>query len=176
MPPKVLNPERIAAARALYDDPKVSIAVVRQFLKLGDATFARCRGEWGWPPRVRARRAPLAREAATGDAGNDDLHPAPDAPQDLNALALRLEALIASEVLRAGTQMQKKRPSAAALDRHTRIIASLTRSLMQIRQLTRSALDAADDSDAPDALGDLHAELARRLAGLRDEGAAPHAD
>lgn len=196
MPATVPSQERIAAARALYDDPSVSLEVVQKYLRLGGTTFARCREEWGWParvrtPSVRPRRAPLALAYFAGDAaagagedgaGKDGAglapvtghEPAP--PQDLNALALRLEAMIAREVLSAEAQMKKARPSAAILDRHTRAIASLTRSLAQIRQLTRSADDATDDTDSPAELDELRNELARRIAGLRNERRDRQAD
>ena len=193
---KVPSQERIAAARALYEDPKMSIASLATYLGLGLNTFARCRKEWGWPPRLRAKRvrvdaAPITAAALAAAGQNADGQGAdgqgadlaalpgsadPAAISDLAALGARLQETILREIARTNELLAKAKPGSAPVERQARALASLVRSLGQVRDMQRSGDDGHTETDAPAELDDLHAELARRVDRLRGEGEAAAAD
>lgn len=184
---------RIAAARAMYDDPGISLRQIAQFLEISAETLARCRKVWDWPLRQPAKRlqkterllgtvlAVPAPRSADSMANERELlawlpEPDPLAPKqatpDPATLATRLEAMVAAQLARLEDELAAKRPRAPQAERLARIIASLVRSLAQIKTLQRSDDAGTPETDTPQALDDLHDELARRLAGLRDDRAA----
>ena len=187
MPPKSRASERIAAARALYDDPAVTLVKIAKVLQISPETFAQLRKVWDWPPRAPARRVaktvrlldtplPPPDSAAVADPGERQellaaLHE-PAGPLDHAALLAQLDAALTAEIALATQQMKRGRPGTPQTERSARIMASLVRTLAQAKQLQRSGDAGLDEDAGPEALGDLHDELARRLDGLRDSGAA----
>lgn len=190
--------ERIAAARAMYDDRGVTLLEIARFLDISTQTFARCRAAWDWPPRKPTRRvekterllgvmlqAPPPRSAqaianelellATLPAvepETKDLRPV-NLPTSTATLAERLEAVVAAQMAQLERHCASKRPSAAEAERNARLLATLVRTLAQLKQSQRSDNVDSPEADTPDALRD---ELARRLAGLHDDGAAECTD
>ena len=181
MPLNSHAPARIARARAMYDDQAVPLVKIARFLKISPATLAKRRAEWDWPlrpARLRVGCAALAEgvldAAAVDSAAARPEPPEPTLPLDAAALAQRLETTLLAQLSQLDAQLAQGKPGTALMERVARILASLVRSLAQVKQVQRGGNDdaASAGADAPENLGDLHDELARRLDGLRAERAA----
>ncbi len=170
MPQKRAAPSRqkIAQARLLYDAGVAPIAEVAKLLGLSEAQFRRVRTAQGWPMRAAAGTPRNAKAAPP---------PFPEASGDLIA---RLEEAVQREFARAEATLEKKAP--ASIEASARTLASLVRTLAELKRMRREAgeaekqKDAHDDDDAdagrdapPRQLAELRAELARRLERLCGE-------
>jgi hypothetical protein len=175
--PETLDPDRLREAHKLYLDGAASVASIAASLGLNTSAFYRLRQREGWPPRpnpILARRKPAA---ASPPAAPDDRPPAPPCAEtppieDAAELTDRLERALAREVasFEAGAE-----PEAAPAGRNARILASLVKTLAELRKLeaapkTKRRQGQTHDGEAkrpPRDLAALREDLARKLAEFR---------
>jgi hypothetical protein len=159
-----LSQQAIEQAKLLYDAGVAPIAEVRAALRMSDKQFYAFRLAQGWPMRASPiKRAPQAPPAAMRRAPS-------------KSLIARLEHAVEREFERAEDALRKGGPK--SMEASARILASLVRSLAELKRMTRDAASAPRDAEEDDSgadepprrLAELRAELARRLERLGGEG------
>ena len=156
---KEIDEHVLKCARVLYEDTALPMAEIAKLMGVSDRTLQARAALLHWRPRPnsRARRR---------------LGMAPDtAPTDFAALARTVRAMVDKEIVEAERHLTKTGPRAprmADLERSARVLASLTKTLNELKRLEAGGTDAApkaenDDIDAED----YERDLARRLDALR---------
>jgi hypothetical protein len=143
-------------AKLLYDAGVEPVAKVRAMLGMSDKEFRAFRMAQGWPMRA----SPIRRRASTA--------PAP-AKKPSKSLIARLEDAVEREFARAETSLDEGEPK--SMEQSARVLASLVRSLSELKRMNRDAGLAPRDAEEGDESGaDASAdEPPRRLAELREE-------
>lgn len=164
--------EQIAQAKLLYDAGVAPIAEILKLLGMSAGRFRRFREQNGWPLRASA--------CAPKNATKAPEPPAAKPARIDGGLIARLEDAVEREFARAEAALEKHTPK--TIEASARTLASLVKTLAELKRMRRDANDAKDgdrDDDADDALSapdapprelaELRAELARRLERLRSE-------
>jgi len=155
---KRVNPSRnvVERAKLLYDAGVEPIAKVREMLGMSEPQFNAFRRAQGWPMRA----SPIRRRASAA--------PAP-AKKPSKSLIARLEDAVEREFARAESALEKGGPK--SMEQSARVLASLVRSLSELKRMNRDAGSAPRDAEEGDESGaDVSAdEPPRRLAELREE-------
>lgn len=160
--------QEIAQAKLLYDADVAPVGEVMRLLGMNASQFRTFREMHGWP----LRPSPIKRGAKI-----DKIERAPS-----RSLIARLEDAVEREFAHAEEALAKG--GSKTIEASARILASLVRSLGELKRMSRDASPAAADAredderasderllDAPPReLAELRAELARRLERLRGEG------
>jgi hypothetical protein len=158
--------EKIAQAKLLYDSGVTPVAEILKLLGMTAAQFRTFRINNDWPLRPSA----CARKPAP-----DEAPPAAKAPRDADRLIARLEDAVEREFARAEAALEKHAPK--TIEASARTLASLVKTLGELKRMRREAgetkdsddADGAADDEPPRELAELRAELARRLERLRGE-------
>jgi hypothetical protein len=154
----------IDKAKLLYDAGVEPLTKLREMLGMSEKQFRTFRLANGWPMRA----SPIKRAA-------HDM-PAPRAKPS-KSLITRLEQAVEREFARAESALQKG--GAKNIEASARVLASLVRSLSELKRMNRDASRAeeGDESGAdrsadepPRELAELREELARRLERLCSGG------
>lgn len=147
----------IERAKLLYDAGVEPIAKVREMLDMSEKQFRAYRIAQGWPMRA----SPIKRADAPRE-------PAP-AKTPSKSLIARLEEAVEREFARAESALETG--GAKNIEASARVLASLVRSLSELKRMTRDTAPAPDDAEEEDVSGaDASAdEPPRRLAELREE-------
>jgi len=177
--PSSPSPDKVAQARLLYDGGVAPIPEILKLLGMSQKTFYRYRLRHHWPMRESPLRPKI--QNAT------ERPPPRRAPGDAPALIARLEEAVTTEFSRVEAALGKKTPR--SVEQSARALASLVRSLAELKRLRREAeadtRNTRDDDDAsgddaddrpPRELAELRAELARRLERLGGAGPAGAGD
>lgn len=172
-----LDPDRLSAAHALYLEGAASVASIATSLGLTTGAFYRLRLREGWPTRpnpVVARQTPPP-VSQHDDAPAPDKQPPPvqaPAGEDDAQLTDRLERALAREVSSFEAEAD---PQAAPAGRNVRILASLVKTLAELRKLeaapkSKRRKGQMHDGQAqrpPRDLATLREDIAQRLAEFR---------
>ena len=165
-------------ARALYDSG-APVAQVAAVLGLKPDAFRRFRKKRGWP----LRPSPIAKRAAPPPpvAAAEPHEGAGEAPAKAVALRRRLSDMTNDNL----TSVQKSLASGSTKDieRNARVLASLVKTLSELRRLeeleprAEAPREAGDDDDEPPPrdIETLRAELARALERLSADAGGPQA-
>jgi hypothetical protein len=147
----------IDEAKLLYDAGVEPIAKVREMLGMSEPQFNAFRRAQGWPMRA----SPIRRGASAA--------PAPAKKKPSKSLIARLEDAVEREFARAETALDEGEPK--SMEQSARVLASLVRSLSELKRMNRDAGPAPRDAEEGDESGaDVSAdEPPRRLAELREE-------
>ena len=184
-----VDPEQQKHARYLYECTDTLVDDIAELLGISRGTlFVRIK-EWGWVPRLQvapriprrtrltlaqSESAPPAPTPGGGESGQAAAA-VPDAPFTVEQLARTGEReLEAIEKILAGLPPGEERPAQA--ERVARTLASLTRTLNEIRRMrhpapalmeeadfTASAAASENDDDLPREIDEFRRELARRI-------------
>lgn len=146
----------IERAKLLYDAGVEPIAKVREMLDMSEGQFRAFRLAQGWPMRASPiKRADAPREPAPTKAPS-------------KSLIARLEEAVEREFVRAETALEKGGPK--SMEASARVLASLVRSLSELKRMTRDSGPAASEAEEDESGADASAdEPPRRLAELREE-------
>jgi hypothetical protein len=146
----------IDKAKLLYDVGVEPVAKVREMLGMSERQFNAFRLARGWPMRA----SPIRRRASAGPAS---------AKKPSRSLIARLEDAVEREFARAETALEKGGPK--SMEQSARVLASLVRSLSELKRMNRDAGPAPRGAEEGDESGaDASAdEPPRRLAELREE-------
>ena len=171
------SPAKIAQAHSLHESG-ATWTVVAASLKCSVTTAQKYAGIWGWD-----LRSPASIEAGAKSAlpAIDTLQDAPDidAPVNTKALARRVERAVRSEL--GAIERRLNTSTAASAEKNARILASLVKSLAELRKLDRddaevrnrnTQSEGEDDGDnkPPRDMARLRQELADTLARIRSTG------
>jgi hypothetical protein len=173
-----LDPDRLSAAHALYLEGKASVASIATSLGLTTGAFYRLRLRDGWPTRpnpiVARQSTPPAFQQDSASAAWDKPPPPAQAPagEDDAQLTDRLERALAREVSSFEADAD---PQAAPAGRNVRILASLVKTLAELRKLeaapkSKRRKGQMHDGQAqrpPRDLATLREDIAQRLAEFR---------
>lgn len=165
--------QKIAQAKLLYDAGVAPVAEVMALLGMSESRFRSFRETHGWPLRA----SPIKRRGTKTHDGAAERAPS-------RSLIARLEDAVEREFAQAERALAKR--GSKSMEASARVLASLVRSLAELKRMSRDAgLTASgareDDERATDErfpdeppreLAELRAELARRLERLRGEGEA----
>jgi hypothetical protein len=175
--PIELSEAEIEQAKLLYD---AGITPIPEFLRLfnmSERRFLKFRRENGWPLRPSPCLPRAGREI-------DSVRPL-SSEKSARALIARLEEAVEREFGRAESALT--RPAPKTIETRARTLASLVKSLAELKRMSRDAqfdTDAAEEEgerngaddrnfdSSPRELAELRAELARRLERLRGDGQA----
>ncbi|MFN3888991.1 MAG: hypothetical protein ACK4MV_01245 [Beijerinckiaceae bacterium] len=189
-------PISLSEARALYDGG-APVAHVAAALGLKADAFRRFRKKHGWPLRpspvarradagpalAAAREPPHAPRATSAAAGDEGEPPATsDPPVDLPSVRRQ----VADAAQRELSKVQRTLSSGKTedIERNARLLASLVKSLAELRRLESldplnagapSAVEGQDDQRPPRDLETLRDELARALERMSGEPGGPGA-
>ncbi|HVV92096.1 MAG TPA: hypothetical protein VHD15_01635 [Hyphomicrobiales bacterium] len=183
-----ITPEQQEAARRRYEENGESLKAIAPSLNMAPRTlFGRAR-EWGWVMRGRTnsvRRHLAVERAATlnhiltlMEAQAAAPPSAPPPPEDAAAAAVDRAALTArirravEQELAKVERLLRRSGGRGALDGSARTLATLVKTLAELRRLETTAPPAAaevDDGAFAD-LDTLRLDLARRLEALCQEG------
>jgi hypothetical protein len=170
----ILSPEKVEEARLLYEANVIPVHEVAATIGMKrDAFYTLVRAQ-GWKlrrPPVHARGdVSRATKARLGVSVEEEKPPVPVAPMMPDELIPKIEAAINREFAHAEHALAHGEPRNA--EKTARTMASLVRSLAELKRVQRDAQghgtqnDAAGEAPARD-LAELKAELARRLDRLR---------
>jgi hypothetical protein len=149
-------PERadvVDKAKLLYDAGVEPVAKVREMLGMSEHQFRAFRLEQGWPMRA----SPIRR-------GDTSSAREPERKTSSRSLIARLEEAVEREFARAETALESGGPK--SIEQSARVLASLVRSLAELKRMNRDAPRGEEDPSGADASAD---EPPRRLAELREE-------
>jgi hypothetical protein len=173
--PIELSPAEIEQAKLLYDAGITPIPEFLRMLNMGERQFLKFRRENGWPLRPSPCLPRAGREI-------DSVRPL-SSEKSARALIARLEEAVEQEFARAESALSK--PAPKSIETRARTLASLVKSLAELKRLSRDAKPDKDDAEedgerngaddrnfdpSPRELAELRAELARRLERLRGAG------
>ncbi|MEA2833483.1 MAG: hypothetical protein QOG66_1685 [Methylobacteriaceae bacterium] len=176
----IISPETVEETRLLYEAAVVPVRDCMDNIGLKRDAFYALAHTLGW----KLRRPPATRRGDVGDVGNasdanetkpaaaeaPEMPPARVAPMMPDELIPKIEAAINREFAHAEHALAHGEPRNA--EKTARTMASLVRSLAELKRVQRDAQghgtqnDAAGEAPARD-LAELKAELARRLDRLR---------
>jgi len=172
-----ISPEQMAEGRRLYEQTRMPVADIAAMLGIAATTLYERSRAWGW--RRRINRIP--REDP--DRASDE--PAPGEVTTANAaIAARIERLVEHELTAIETIIAGHAPDderTEKVERSARVLASLSRTLQEVKRLDAKATPRKDDNDRPpDDPDEFAQDLVRRMdefarrhqASLRDEPAA----
>ena len=159
----------IEEARRLYDAGISYMRIGEALFKTTGAAYRLMQRE-AWPAR------PARRSGAPPSAGATAKRF--DTPMAADSLAHNIESIIRASL--RDVELRLKSSTAANAEKHARVLASLVKSLGELRKLEReagpkrSAREGEDDSGAstpgpPRDMAELRAELAAHLARLRPD-------
>lgn len=147
---RVFSDEEVAQVRRMFEKEGASIAAIAAHLHIAPATLSKRIKLWRLRRKSKSARPRPAK-------------PNPDAPLDLGRTAARLEKRLAREIV----TLEEKIDGGGDLEREARTLASLVKSLGELRRF--AAGHAGEPVDRNAELDELRAELARRLDRLAPE-------
>ena len=160
----ILTPELVEEARLVYDAGAVPVDDIAAMLGIKRAAFLNFRKKHGWKPRRVFNHPEKPTEADPG------VPVAPVRPLPPDELIPKIEAALNREFAHVEHALAHGHPRDA--EKTARIMASLVRSLAELKRVQRDAQghgtqsDGAGEAPARD-LAELKAELTRRLDRLR---------
>src|SRR5947209_12428842 len=160
----ILTPELVEEARLVYDAGAVPVEEVGAMLGYKRAGFVKFRKRQGWKLRRVFNHPDKPAEAGPG------VPVAPVRPLPPDELIPKIEAALNREFAHVEQALAHGHPRDA--EKTARTVASLVRSLAELKRVQRDAQghgtqrDGVDEPPTRD-LADLKAELARRLDRLR---------
>jgi hypothetical protein len=170
MTPRKPSAAAIAKARALYDDSLTPLQDIAATLKLSRHAFLTMRRKLAWPKRPAPAKAakPAPKPRLPEDGGCDE-------PIDTGALKKRLAHALRREIARVESELETVAPPGA--ERKARILASLVKTLADLRRLDDTmkqasqggAQDDGRDDGPPRDLATLRQALVERLEDLRGQ-------
>ncbi|TMI99407.1 MAG: hypothetical protein E6G97_22705 [Alphaproteobacteria bacterium] len=181
VPSRPISPEQMAEGRRLYEQTRMPVADIAAMMGIGARTFFTRVRQWGW--RRRMSRIPLTDSPRTpADAAPAPPSPSFDAvatPKTTVALAERIERLVEREltaiesvIVRHGLDNEHTEQ----VERSARVLASLARTLQEVKRLDATDARRKDDNDrGPDDPDVFFQGLLRRLEefAARDEEPLP---
>lgn len=167
MTPRKPSAAAIAKARALYDEGLTPLQDIGLGLKLSRHAFLTLRRQLDWPTR------PAAAKAANPAPKPRLTHSDADEAVDTGALKRRLAHALRREIARVESELETVAPPGA--ERKARILASLVKTLADLRRLDDTmkqashggAQDDGRDDGPPRDLATLRQALVERLDDLR---------
>jgi hypothetical protein len=169
MTPRKPSAAAIVKARALYDDGLTPLHEIAASLKLSRHAFLTLRRNLDWPKRPAPAKAakPASKPRPPDDAA--------DEPIDTAALKRRLAHALRREIARVESELENVAPPGA--ERKARILASLVKTLADLRRLDDTmkqasqggAQDDGRDDGPPRDLATLRQALVERLEDLRGQ-------
>ena len=166
VPPRPVSPEQLAEGRRLYEQTRMPVEDIAAMMGIGTRTFYTRVRAWGW--RRRGSRIPLSDPQRS--APQEPLEPParPSAPHELT-LATRIERLVEQELSSIEKIMRRRggdESRSDEMDRSARVLASLARTLQEMKRLDADDTRRQDDNDRGPADPD---EFARELLRQLDE-------
>lgn len=172
----VIEPERIAQARHLYETTAMPVADIADLLGIGLTTLMKRIKLWGWVPRNRrlAELDAAAKAEVPLKAIREAAAPAIAVAEKATLLA-RVRAAVESEI--ATIEHVLQRVEAAQLrstdaERAARTLATLVRTLKELTVLERPAETASGEESEGEFrdIDEFRSKLAERLDRLRASG------
>jgi hypothetical protein len=173
----IISPEKVEETRLLYEAAVVPVRDCMDNIGLKRDAFYALVHTLGW----KLRRPPATRRGDAGDASDanetkpaaaeaPEIPPVPVGPMMPDELIPKIEAAINREFAHAEHALAHGEPRNA--EKTARTMASLVRSLAELKRVQRDAQGDGTHNDGPDEapardLAELKAELARRLDRLR---------
>jgi len=132
VPARIFMPEQSANARFRYEETDEPNASIARSLGISERTFSRNVVKWGWEKRRQPLRRNMLQLAAPATAPA----PAPMTCEDEAAAAdIETTAHRAVEAIRLMVARLPKGRNVSAVERIARALATLTRTLQEVRQL-----------------------------------------
>lgn len=172
IPLKTIPPEVLTEVRRLYERTNVHLDDIAAIAGIAPSTLSRRIRQWGW--KRRSERIPRAGPDPAGEgAHGSGTESASATPAGEAAAAIEEGIMLAIEkqveaIERVVANLNASPPQAVESERAARSLASLSRTLAEIRTLRTARMDArADDRDGfPENLDALRQELAARIERL----------
>ncbi len=172
VPPRPVSPEQFAEGRRLYEQTRMPVADIAAMMGIAERTFfARVR-KWGW--RRRMSRIPLAdpERMPMESAASPVSEATADPPSETADVAARIERMVERELTAiektiAQHGLDDERTS--QVERRARVLASLSRTLQEVKRLDVKDTRRREDNDRGPADPD---EFIRGLLRRIDEVAA----
>jgi len=179
VPPRPISPEQMAEGRRLYEQTRMPVADIAAMMGIAARTFYTRVRTWRW--RRRMSRIPLVDPPRT----SDDVAPAspsfdavPTSEKTL-AIAARIERLVERELTAIEKVIARHgldNEHTEQVERSARVLASLARTLQEVKRLDANDARRKDDNDrGPDDPDAFFRGLLRRLeeVAARDEEPLP---
>ena len=163
-----ISPEQMAEGRRLYEQTRMPVADIADMLGIAASTFFTRSRAWGW--RRRISRIPREDPARTSDEG------APGEASKAAAMAARIERLVEHELSAIETIIARDGPDderTEKVERSARVLASLSRTLQEVKRLDTRETRRKEDNDRGPADDD---EFIRSLVRRIDEVIARRKD
>jgi hypothetical protein len=172
---RTFAPELLADVQDRYENGDEPVASIAADLGVAVGTFYTYIKKQGWrreraamtlPPHLAAVAKVRASLAAVESA--DDDAPLPRSRENASAIATRLERALEKELRQiehAQAGASRRKPDATEADRTARTLATLARTLKEVRRLRGDADPAGrnDDDDMPADIDEFRRDLARRI-------------
>src|SRR3954464_14545355 len=174
IPPRPVSPEQFADGRRLYEQTRRAVADIAAMMGIAERTFFARLRKWGW--RRRTSRIPLSDPERKPMEYAAPIPPASagEPPSETAAVAARIERLVEREltaiektVARYGLDDE----GTGEIERRARVLASLSRTLQEMKRLDASDTRRKEDNDRGPADND---EFIRGLLRRIEEVAARH--
>lgn len=177
-----IAPERIAAAKRLYELTDTPVPAIAAMLGIARRTLERRVRTLKWTPRsvprIEADRAALAAppEPLAPDTPDtpDTVAAASDAAALRSANAVRIQRLVANSLDAVDRVLAKVGPAdEGGAERSARTLAAVARTLQEMSGISQPTIETPHDDDDDDPLprdiDEIREELARRIHALIDE-------
>ena len=179
VPPRPVAPEHMTEGRRLYEQTRMPCADIAALLGIAERTFFTRVRKWGW--RRRMSRIPQEDPARAPDEPAPALPAPASAAPESTAIAARIERLVEREltaiekvIARHGLDQEHTEQ----VERSARVLASLSRTLQEMKRLEQKDARHKDDNDRGPADPDefvrdlvrrMDEIVARRTGPVRDE-------
>lgn len=180
MPPKhTLSPQAIAEARKSYDEGAATLGSIATQLGLSLSAFRELRQQEDWParPARRSRAITAAKQEQTVDPSASESDDEMDVSVNTRQMAQRLETTVRKQLQNVESRLRKD--GADAAERNARTLASLVKSLVELRRLDDQGKGEKDrmnpvpdggiNEQPPRDLEELRQELAAHLEGMQPD-------
>jgi len=137
-----ISPEQMAEGRRLYEQTRMPVADIAAMLGISATTFFTRSRAWGW--RRRISRIPGEDPARTSD------EPANGEAAKTAAMAARIERLVEHELSAIETVIARHGlddERTEKVERSARVLASLSRTLQEVKRLDAKETRRKEDND-----------------------------
>lgn len=149
VPPRPVSPEHMAEGRRLYEQTRMPVADIAALLGIAERTFFTRVRKWGW--RRRMSRIPYEDPARTPDDAPAAVPAAPAAAAASDkVVAARIEKLVERELAAIEKIIARHgldNDHTEQVERSARVLASLTRTLQEVKRLDANDTRRKDDND-----------------------------
>jgi hypothetical protein len=176
VPPRPISPEQFAEGRRLYEQTRMPVDDIARMMGIGTRTFYTRVRSWGWQRRgSRIPRLDPSRSAPEEAPASRSQQASTDLP-----LAARIERLVEHELAAIEKIMRRRGPDESRseeMDRSARVLASLARTLQEMKRLDSQDTRHQDENDrGPDDPDEFARELLRQLDEFVARGKKPFPD